>query len=950
MDFSTEETARASQLVGKRLLCEIPFEKSDIERLRQNLLPNGIQAWNYPTLAAMMTVGIGVYHYNQGNFWSVFPGIDSPADQSRWGQKFEDFVAKHDSLETFRSVREDGSHRYVGPILAHGGIPQTCLPDFFSLITQHGDWEQSGSDVIGIINSKRVYADKPVQHFLKYGGEIAEDFVSRFLRLWQSYEGGDMGATHGLPNRVVEEFSAWWPEHRPKRRDATKRIPRPELRIEPAGLGVYLYLPRCDDHPAIGPKSLWQALGKKWAVTRSHEIRLAPGDPWKKVTIAGMTHTLECPTDALPILFFDPASGKVISEPNLRRLPANVWAVFRGKLEADPTPIHEDDLLQWPDYCLAIFDLDEESQLHIGNNTFDVQRPFFRCGTDPIVQGVSAQNGMQVFSALPEIRWDGKANLSLTRNGVPQGNIDIESGDLPALLDKPGSYGMELRGPLGGSLVKRFVLVPGLTIHPSPQVMWPKQYRVEWNLCAATGAIKSGGASPPFTRTDPFLEFKIEHDSCEIGLRAEIPRLSWRLLLQNDNQAVEWSGDPLSVWLNDLSQTDYPLLECTFGSLGESPEVFLVGKHSASMLPAKQQKTGEKSSWYFDLRVMRDELDATGKSEEFVLLIRSKNGVEHFRGKVLSVKPRWHLQQFSAKWKKKDDRHIIDVPWQESGRPVTGRWLVVIPLWRPWEGAVLQHHFDDNERNGHKWDMPLSDLEPGRYMIKAVHAPWGCEDWIEAQAATEQIIDVYPESWPGTFGNQQVAGTVDSYLQSLFAHWYRPQLVRYPQLPPSGLTADEIMRFLDCLKLANKLERINIPNDGSGSLNIFCANAMATTVAYLELRNKNLELVEIWDRILPSADVITVELNEKDKGFVREVAFQFSILSSGSAPPNLKKYKRENLSGILGMWRKSIRKRCPPVDEVIFLCEKFHLSEGQGPAWKSEYEKLKSEYQSREAI
>ena len=950
MDLSIEETTRANQLVSKRLLSELQFEQGDIDRLRQNLLPNGIQAWNYPTLAAMMTVGIGVYYYNRGDFWSEFPNLDSPADRISWGRKFESFITGHDSLETFRSlIKEERSHRYVGPILAHGGIPQTCLPDFFSLITRHGDREQSGRDVIGIINSKRIYDDKPVQRFLKYGGEVAEEFVSRSLALWQCYERSDMAAKCGLPNRVVEEFSAWWPEHRPKKRSDARRMPRPELRIEPDGLGVYLYLPRCDDHPKIGPNFLWQALGEKWSVTRAHEVPLAPNDNWK-ITGVGNEHTLEGPSDVFPVLFFDPNTGKAISEPSLRRLPANVWVVFKGELEAEPLPVFNEDFSRWSGYRLATFDLADKSQLRFGNNTFDVRRPFFHCDADPIVQGVQDRNGLPVFNALPEIKWSGKANLSLTKDGTLQGNIDIEPEEFSILMDKPGEYDIELRGPFGESLRKHYVLVPGLTLQASPLVMWPKQNLIRWNLWAEAGVIKSGSASPPFTRHDSFLEFKVEYDGYEIDLRAEIPRLSWRLLLQPDSQAGVWSDNPLSVWLNELSQTDYPLFECAFGSLGESADVFLAGKHSASRLFAKQQRTGEKSSWYFDLRVIRDELDATGNSEELDLLIRSRNGAEHFRGKVLSVKPLWHLQEFSAKWKKKENRHIIDVSWRESGRPVIGRWLVVIPLWRSWEGAVLQHHFNDNERNGRTWDMPLSDLKPGRYMVKAVHAPWGCDNWIEAQAASEQLIDVYPESWPEIFGRYQETGTVDSYLQSLLAHWYRPQLVQYTQLPPSGLPCDEIKRFLDCLRLVDKLERVKIPQDGSGSLNIFCANAMATTEAYLAMRNENLELVDIWSRILPSTGVITLELNEKDKGFVREVAFQFSILSSGAVPPNLKKYKRENLSGILGMWRKSIRKLRPPVDEVIFLCEKFHLSGGQGPAWKREYEKLKSEYQSREAI
>ena len=154
-DILAEESIRAKQLIGRRLLCELPFGQNDIEQLQQTLLPKGIQAWSYPTLASMMTVGIGVYYYDRGDFWSEFPSLDSPVDRSSWGQKFEDFIAKHDSLETFRSVKDEGGHRYVGPMLAHGGIPQTCLSDFFSLITRYGDREQSGQDTLMISSTHR---------------------------------------------------------------------------------------------------------------------------------------------------------------------------------------------------------------------------------------------------------------------------------------------------------------------------------------------------------------------------------------------------------------------------------------------------------------------------------------------------------------------------------------------------------------------------------------------------------------------------------------------------------------------------------------------------------------------------------------------------------------------------------------------------------------------------
>lgn len=943
MDLIEQEDVRARQLTGKRLICEMPFGQDDVEQLRRFLLPKGIQAWSHPTLAAMMTVGIGIYHYNRGNFWSEFPGLDSSGDQSRWGQKFVAFLNDRNSLETFRSVKEEGGHPYLGPILAHGGIPQTCLPDFFSLITRYGDREQSGQDLIETIKSKTLHVDRPVQRFIKYGGEVAEDFVSRFLALWQCYERGDMSAKCNLPGRVVEEFSTWWPNHKPKRRNDSKRMPKPELRIEPSGQGVFLYLPRCDGYPDIAVNALWRTLGKEWAVTRAHEIPLTePRSTWE-VSCVGRVYTLEGPADEIPVLFFEPDTGKAISEPSLRRLPTKVWALFKGKMQTDPFPDFDEEFTYWQGYYFAIFNLSDKHQLRVGNSTFDVRRPYFHCDTDPIVHGVFSQNDVPVACDLPEIKWDGKANLSLTINDKPQGNIDIAPDELTILLDKPGDYLIDLRGPLGESIRKHFVLIPGLTVEADPPVMWPNKKSVKWHLSTSAGHIQAGNALPPFIRYGSDLEFKVVYPGYEIDLHAEVPQLLWRLLPQQNDH--DWSREPMSIWLDDLCQNNYPLLECAFGKLEQDVEVTLVARHSTSQLEAKQQRSGTQASWFFDLRGVRDLLEQTGKSEEFDLLIRTKNGSELFRGKSLSARPRWDLRNFSVKWKKKEGRHVIEVSWQENGKSITGKWLVIIPLWEPAKGAVLQ--YEVNDRCSYKWDIPLSELRPGRYLVKAVHAPWGCDDWIEAQAVIEQLIDVYPEAWPETFGRQHDAETVDFYLQSLLAHWYRPERVQSPPMAPSGLAMDEIIRFLEGLSLADKLEHIKIPEDRSGSLNIFCANAMATTEAYRAMRDK--KMVAIWEHVLPSTEIITLELNKWDKDFVREVAFQYTSLNT-AAKRIRQQHGQRVLSGALAKWHKNLSKEFPPIDEVIFLCEKFGIFEGQGPARVREYEQLKSKYQSREAV
>jgi len=206
---------------------------------------------------------------------------------------------------------------------------------------------------------------------------------------------------------------------------------------------------------------------------------------------------------------------------------------------------------------------------------------------------------------------------------------------------------------------------------------------------------------------------------------------------------------------------------------------------------------------------------------------------------------------------------------------------------------------------------------------------------------------VYKESWPQTFAHREATSTVDNYLQSLLAHWYHRQLVRRPPLPPFGLTAHEISRFLNGLKLTNSLKPIELPKDRCGSLDIFIANPVATTEAYALVSGQ--AIAHIWRKVLPSPEILTLDLNENDKCFVAEVAFQYTNLRTAAKSIKFR-HKQGPLSDVLATWHSNLSKDDPPLDEVIFLCEKFRIFDKETRERKVEYEGLKSKYQSREAV
>lgn len=379
-------------------------------------------------------------------------------------------------------MEEDRAHRFAAPILAHGGIPHHCLPDFFTLITKYGEPNLSGSDLLPFFlnhQNRMQIADRPVKRFLMHGGEVAEEFLTRFLDLWGSREKGDGGGgTFGLPNRVAEKFQKWLDTHKPAKQSRKNfSHPLPQQRLSPQDRGIYLYLPRWDSPPKGNTVCRWKVNDEEWSVTESHELIVPLDQDWV-ITLGETQRTVKALCEENSILFFNPANGIAVSDPKKRRLPTRLWAVFKEEMEFDPPPQFTEELISEPGYQVAVFYLEGKSHLMAGAQCFEICRPFFQLEEDPVVIGVTTDDGYPIFHKAPLILWEGKANLSLAFNGKEQGNDDIEAKDIPILLDKPGIYQIKLRGPLGENVRKNFLLLPGFSVKHAPEIVWPGTKRI----------------------------------------------------------------------------------------------------------------------------------------------------------------------------------------------------------------------------------------------------------------------------------------------------------------------------------------------------------------------------------------------------------------------------------------------------------------------------------------
>ena len=175
----------------------------------------GLLERDYPCALAVYLVAQGVYGYRGGDYWGEVVQATGlrRANTSQVGQAFE-AILEAMGLPMFYDMRQE-AHRYVSLILAHGGIPDYCLPDFFKnmlqpsvLRLQYAD--MSAAELIdewqwrSARDSFRV--DRPIIRFLVNGGQVAEDFVERCREMAREYlESGLVPDGDQVGSR-----GAWW--------------------------------------------------------------------------------------------------------------------------------------------------------------------------------------------------------------------------------------------------------------------------------------------------------------------------------------------------------------------------------------------------------------------------------------------------------------------------------------------------------------------------------------------------------------------------------------------------------------------------------------------------------------------------------------------------------------------------------------------------------------------
>lgn len=283
-----------TQIGQVELLGEIPI--SDAQRLqlgkaiglRMRTLGHGETVKTlrsrYPCALAVYLVAQGMYGYHGGDYWS---DVVETASLHRnrvqdIGRLFEEILEAL-GLPLFYDMRTEAS-RFVSLILAHGGIPNYCLPDFFANMLQPSVLQAHYADMSAAElidewskSTARLVTDKPVIRFLVYGGQVAENLVERCREMvWQYLDSGTVPEPEavGLSRRVVVAYREWIVEQGVDQvqRDTGDRwrLRRPQILVDPWGEGVLVDLP-----PQQVPATTIYA-DVAWQVSTANEARAVP--------------------------------------------------------------------------------------------------------------------------------------------------------------------------------------------------------------------------------------------------------------------------------------------------------------------------------------------------------------------------------------------------------------------------------------------------------------------------------------------------------------------------------------------------------------------------------------------------------------------------------------------------------------------------------------------------
>ena len=720
----------------------------------------------YPALLVTYLVAVGIHRYD-GTFWPHLPDEELDADVLKAG-----FIVALErlDLETFADLEErEGWHRFVGPILAHGGIPRYSLGDFFRVLLRDLRRYGSGSaeELVALWRTRQTAfenVDRPVRRFLLYGGGPAVDFLDRCITLARLSRDQALAASPadlGLPEHVVEAYVQALGTSQPtlSRAASAVVVPRPRIRLDPWDrVGPVLELPAT-------PRQLD---GARWQVnsgdrTRAIEastsddtvVPLNPAPVWEiefNSRDVERTFAFEC-LGTTPVVCFNPSSGAYLDEARplavdsvwlllpsgarLRAIDAAGQADEAVVIERLPTPMGA-----WRGFEVFHVSLENVAQLRIaiesqgtsGDAVVRVGRSMDRPSiVDNSALATWSAEGLPVYPGPPHLRVPTIPGVTLDRWTISMTTAGerrvatgaelmspaglVETGRLLSAVG-PARAELHVRGPLGSDLRTTFVTVPGLRIERPTDVVLP-QAEQSVRIKVSAGEDVSIDGSAPGIAVDvrvpvgaTVAQVEVSGGVETIGLRIGVPKLAWALMHRRGIGVL--STKLVAVDRDDLECGDAQAILVSTGVAETAVHVSVEADRMVLAETAWERTGGVEGRWAADLAPFRDAVRISPESRlDIALAIPSGRCLAgHVVSRLIASEITVMLDESTGE---------LEIRFVE-GRHLRRR---VARLWsrqRPWEPALVFAIPDDQDGIA---TLASPTFAPGDYRVQiAVDDPW----------------------------------------------------------------------------------------------------------------------------------------------------------------------------------------------------------------------------------
>jgi hypothetical protein len=725
------------RLIGRRLIAEVGLDEETYHRVEAALgrLLRGTRnlgriAQSHPALLATYLVAHGVYRYEAGNFYgsASLPGIDQSA-----GPAFMSAVNPL-GLESFEDlVVGDNALRYVGPMLAHGGIPKYCLEDFFNLLLR--DMERVGGDATELLSFWRTRKsaffgiDVPVRRFLLYGGELARDVLDRSIDMVREYaRSGTLprSADIGLPPYIVEAFRRRGEKTPVASVRGQRRVARPQVSLDPWSTGgPHLLLPPVP----VGADASWRILADglldrvRASPSESRHVRLNPAKAWT-VTLTDGASTLSETSiegmDDLPALFFDPVDGLLLGPGTGLRLD-DVWVLAPQDArlvgvdpagETTPLPAVQqlpDPTGAWSGFVLRHLRLRGVRAVSVRKSAgaperrVTVRPPAERARiVGAPIPNVAGEDGSEVFAELPEValphetvlgRSEWRIRLAVDGNwdnldtaALPCGAAGLRI-DASVATDRSSRIGLVVQGPLGADLRVAFVYVPGLEVNCPERVILPGDRHGTVSIVSPSIALDVAAAGErvtiPVADREDTVRFMVEPDGpAPLFLTARVPKLMWGVQRSTSAEVVV-ANRQVTIAADELRDREATALMVRTG-IDDLPLSLALLAGPRVLQATEPVRSSRGGRWVFDLTRFAD----TAVMDDSPLLdFRLDVAGRHLT--PAHVRRSLHVGSLRPQAIVDGDRTTVEVDFEED-RPVRNR---VVRLWscgRPWEPPVVE--------------------------------------------------------------------------------------------------------------------------------------------------------------------------------------------------------------------------------------------------------------------